>query len=211
MMLEIIRKYKVRRWLRILNLHQHEAVFQQCFQNVDGFRLSRQARLNADAMEYTYGEINFLSFIALLSLAHPTKEKKFYDLGSGTGKAVLAAAMVFDMQFCCGVELFEPLYQAAEQCKTLLQSSYHMGAVQFIHGDFLTIDFSQADIIFINATAFWGPVWERLNMKLAELPPETTILTISKMLDAAHFSVKKVTYVQMSWGMATAYVHLRKV
>lgn len=44
----------------------------------------------------TYGEINFNSFRELLcSLPLDLQSAVFYDIGSGTGKAVLAAA-------CCG-------------------------------------------------------------------------------------------------------------
>lgn len=61
-------------------------------------------------MEYAYGEIKFMSFIALLSLTNPDADTVFYDLGSGIGKAVLACSMVFPIRKSVGVELFPELY-----------------------------------------------------------------------------------------------------
>ena len=34
----------------------------------------------------------------------------FYDLGSGTGKAVIAAALMHNFAVCCGIELLEGLH-----------------------------------------------------------------------------------------------------
>lgn len=70
-------------------------MFQNLYEDVDGYSISRKARVKMDAFAYTYGEIEFLSFIALLSLVKPNENSVFYDLGSGTGKAVIAAAMVY--------------------------------------------------------------------------------------------------------------------
>ena len=68
------------------------------------------ARQKQDAIEYVYGEIEFLPFIALLSLDKPDSKTVFYDLGSGIGKAVLACAMVYPVHKSVGVELLPELY-----------------------------------------------------------------------------------------------------
>lgn len=91
-------KRKIRRWQDALAISKHLAVFQQLYADVNGFALSKKARLGGDAFEYVYGEIEFESFTALLSLCHPNSSTIFYDLGSGTGKAVLACAMVFNVK-----------------------------------------------------------------------------------------------------------------
>lgn len=76
-------------------------------------------------MEYSYGEIEFFSFIALLSLINPNENTVFYDLGSGTGKAVIACGMVFPVQKSIGIELFPELYlhscQQVEQLAAIKQ------------------------------------------------------------------------------------------
>lgn len=207
----MMRRYKIARWMRSLNLKRHEAIFQDLTQQTDGFALSRLAREGCDAMEYTYGEIEFVSFIALLSLVHPEALGRFYDLGSGVGKAVLACAMVFDMQSYCGIELFSELHEAALTHHLQLQQhpDYRTRAqrIALIQGDFLKIDFSQATLVFINATALIGETWEVLNQRLAEIRHDVIVITISKKLNAKGFSVMRTTSVLMSWGVATAYIH----
>ena len=203
----------LRRWQRSLHLKRHHAAFQTITNDINGFELSHFARTRSDAMEYTYGEIDFMSFIALISMTHPTPETRFYDLGSGTGKGILACALVFDMQTYCGIELFDSLHYAALIQKDRLRQfpAYikKINAIHLIHDNFLNVDLSQASLIFLNATALFGDTWEKLNQKLQDqTKPGTVIITTSKPLIAssAHIMVK-TTKVNMSWGVVSAYVH----
>ncbi len=203
----------IKRWSNALALDQHDNHYQQLYADIDGFALSRLARMPHDAMEYTYGEIDFISFIALLSLTHPDTNTIFYDLGSGTGKAVVATAMVFNVQKSAGIELFNTLHQAAvKQQQRLQQHPDYQGnahAIHFINADFLHHDFSDATLIFINATALFGETWIALNQRLTETKPGTTIITTSKKLKSDAFIVKKMTPVSMSWGRVNAYIQQR--
>ncbi len=204
------RRTIIKRWYHSLNLPQHLATHQHLYQTVDGFALSKRARLIGDAMEYTYGEIDFVSYIALLSLTNPNPSTVFYDLGSGIGKAVIASAMVFKMQKCCGIELFELLHQQALHQLTLLKEmpDYRDKAdiIQFIHKDFLLADFNDATLIFVNATAYFGETWERLMLRLKQMSSETLIITTSKKLPPDAFTLLSTTTVRMSWGLVSAYI-----
>lgn len=201
---------KVQNWRKGLRLAEHQRAFQNLFSGIDGFYLSKLAREKADAVEYVYGEIEFESFVALLSLTHPNQNTVFYDLGSGVGKAVLTCAMVFDVKKSCGIELFEPLHHAALEQKKRLQQldSYAQKSniISLVQDNFLNVDFADATLVFINSTAFFGDTWEALNHRLAQLNPETIIITTSKKLHLPQFIVLKTTTVQMSWGIVDAYV-----
>lgn len=205
-----IKQNKIKRWSQSLDLDHHAQVFEDLFRPTDGFLLSKQARQASDAFDYTYGEIEFLSFIALIALTHPDENTQFYDLGSGIGKATIACAMVFDLKKSCGVELFATLYEAAVELKKNLEHipGYEQKAqcVEFIHDDFLKTDLSEATLIFINSTAFVGELWEQLSQRLADVAVGATIITISKKLTTSAFVVKRTTQVNMSWGVATAYI-----
>ena len=203
--------YVLRRWQQSLHLKQHHAVFQTIVNDINGFALSRAARAHHEAMEYTYGEIDFMSFIALIAMTHPTPETLFYDLGSGTGKAVLACAMVFDMQACCGIELFDALHNAAliQQDRLRQYPAYTQKAdtIHFMNDNFLNVDLSKASLIFINATALFGDTWEKLNQQLlTQTNAGTVIITTSKPLIASRYIIK-TTRVSMSWGIVTAFIH----
>ena len=213
------RLFTIQRWRTALALDTHFTAFQLLFADMNGFALSRQARSKRDAMEYVYGEIDFISFIALLSLVKPGSDTVFYDLGCGTGKAVFACAMVFNVQKSCGIELFNELYSAALQQQRRL---YHLTSVpsnptadylvkaktiHFIHDNFLHADFNDATLIFINAAGFFGPTWQALNQRLEQITTRVTVITTSKKLTSTAFTMIKMTQVQMSWGVVNAYIH----
>lgn len=203
----------IKRWYNTLDLDKHLTNYQKLFQDIDGFALSRQARISGDAIEYTYGEIDFVPFIALLSLAKPNKNTVFYDLGSGTGKAVLACAMVFNVRKSCGIELFNLLHQAALRqpysLEQLVDYPISTNAIHFINADFLHVDFSDATLVFMNATAFFGETWVAAQQCLHQLRPGTLVITTSKRLSLSIFKLIKSTTVQMSWGPVWAYIQQR--
>lgn len=207
------KKISIWKWSESLGLTQHLPVFQALYGNVDGFALSRAARSTQDAMAYVYGEIDFLSFIALLSLTHPNKHTVFYDLGSGVGKAVIACAMVFSVRKSSGIELFDALHSVAHECRAALSClpNYHdkMNNVHFVCDDFFQADFHDATLIFINATAFFGDDWIALSQKVGRVPCCETVITTSKPLKTDVFYVSRITEVTMSWGCVCAYIHER--
>jgi hypothetical protein len=204
----------ISRWQKSLNLKEHAKVFHQLYQDANGFVLSQHARQKHDSPEYTYGEIEFLSFIALLSLTKLDESTVFYDLGSGIGKAVLACSMVFPVHQCVGIELFPELH--FEACKRLGQLSAlenYKGKtkkIKFILADFLEANLNDATFIFINSTSFFGPIWEKLCIKLEQLPHLNTVITTSKTLSCTNFSMVMRTKVEMSWGVVFAYIHTKK-
>lgn len=206
------KQYKIKNWLKALDLKKHQAAFTKIYDSIDGFYLSKIARKDHDAFEYTYGEIDFLSFIALISLTHPDKNTRLYDLGCGVGKAIISCAMVYDMDLYCGIELFKDLHEVAvKQQKHLLRlPEYEINAkkISFICDDFLNVNLEDATLIFINSTAFVGLTWQLLNEKLAATSA-ATIITVSKKLTTEMFTVVFSTRVNMSWGVATVFIHKR--
>lgn len=208
------RQAQIQHWEKSLNLQKHARIFHQLYQDANGFILSQHARQKRDAMEYAYGEIEFLSFIALLSLTNPDKKTVFYDLGSGIGKAVLACSMVYPVHKSVGVELFPELYlDACNRVAQLAKIKNYSGAakkVELILGDFLDVNLNEATLVFINSTAFFGLTWEKLCAKLDCLSHLKTVITTSKALSCSNFSLVLRTKVTMSWGVVFAYIHTRK-
>lgn len=204
----------IQRWKQSLNLTSHTPIFQQLYRDVDGFTASRFARQKQDAIEYTYGEIEFLPFIALLSLVTPDSDTVFYDLGSGVGKAVIACAMVYPVRKSVGIELLPELCVIAEQQAKKLAShpKYQKEAekIQFLQDDLLEADLSEATLIFINSTTFLGITWQKLSVRLSNFSQLQTVITTSKALPNLDFTVINTTKLQMSWGVVLAFIHSKK-
>lgn len=206
-----LKRRPILRWKKKLLLQKHQIVFKQLYKTINGFAISYHARQEQDAIDYIYGEIEFLPFIALLSLVKPNQDTVFYDLGCGVGKAVLACAMVYPIKKSVGVELLPPLHQCAiKQNQSLASFSAYADKSQkidFILGDFLESDLEEATLIFVNASTITMPTWKKLEDKLDKLSALQTIITTSKTLVSEHFIIRNTTQIQMSWGIVPAYIY----
>jgi hypothetical protein len=118
------RESEARRKRRQTTQTYMQKVMRLIYKNVDGIEISANHRSTLEGprnASLTYGEINVSSFLQILTLTGNTGGRKFVDLGCGTGKAVLCAAMSglgFDR--CCGIEIVSGLVEAALQTKDKL-------------------------------------------------------------------------------------------
>lgn len=74
--------------------------------------------------DMVYGEFDLAFFAQLLELAAPQPGDEFCDLGSGAGRLVLAAALLYPDTWsnCHGVELSGPLHDAAIATRVAFES-----------------------------------------------------------------------------------------
>jgi len=86
--------------------------------------------------EITYGEIIFTSFKSLLEKVSSPPNSVFYDLGSGIGKAVFAAALLGPFERLIGVEIVEQLHITALQVKLVPLVDFHIHSVLFIFHEY---------------------------------------------------------------------------
>lgn len=203
-------RYKIRRWQNRLQVKKHLANLNQISAPINGFELSRMARQETDAYEYVYGEIDSQSLLALLSLIPLNSKSIFYDLGSGSGKTVLACAMVFEIQKAYGIELFPLLDQAAkqqlDQLKQIPGYQESANSIEFVCANFLDVNLADATVIFISATGLFGDTWMQINRRLEALSQCPIIITTTKKLLSPRFKIYHQTRVQMSWGTVDAYI-----
>ncbi|MBA2711215.1 MAG: hypothetical protein H0U57_11560 [Tatlockia sp.] len=194
-------------------MDSHARVFHELYTHVDGFSLSKQARKTKDALEFVYGEIVFEPFIALLTMCKPDSSTVFYDLGSGTGKAVLACSMVFNVHKSCGIELFPSLHEAALSQQARLENLpvyiEKAGAISFINADFCNIRLNDASLIFINSTTFFGDEWQKISIHLEQIKSGSIVISTSKPLKSICFSTLRLTEVAMSWGIVNTFIQCR--
>jgi hypothetical protein len=180
------------------------------YQQSSGFHLAQLARAQQQlfSYEYIYGEIDFLSFSQLLKRCQIKPNNIFYDLGSGIGKAVVCAALLYDFKKICGIEQLKLLH---EQALHIQQSSKILASrnINFYQADLLTFDWQDADILFVNASAFIGDFWEQVLTQLLKLKTGSQIIVVSKLLPANHFTQIYSDFIPMSWGLARAGIYLR--
>ena len=184
--------------------------------------LSKSDRKDLETPEksFTYGEIEFSSFFLILSDMPEWTRKSgiFYDLGSGTGRAVLTARTLFDFSECRGIELLSSLHFAALNVVNIYEKDfskfrYHGNSknVEVKYASLTDCDWSDGDVVFANSTCFSDKLMDIISQKAEKLLVDALVITFSKPLNSKSFKiVKKIRY-KMSWGPATVYYHQKIV
>lgn len=190
----------------------------QLYEGISGFSVSINSREQEGKMDepsLTYGELTDTSIVEVLAVVKPQPGEVFYDLGSGAGKPVLWASVLYDWRKCCGVELLKGLYELSLQQAEKLKSSPELGKllpnkamnVEFINNDILNQDFSDANVILTNATAFSQDLWKSLTDKFIDLPIGTRIMSLTKSINMPEFEqIHSGTYL-MTWGMNSVHFY----
>lgn len=190
-----------------------EQFINRLYQRNEAYALSRKAckTLGPDQGDFTYGEIDVLAFYALLKEVDPKPHDIFYDLGCGSGKAVLTAALSFNLTKACGVELLPELATLANtQLNKAREEAAHrtrLACVQFYTADFLKHDFMEATILFINATCISEENWNALLKKIKCLKAGTRIILTSRKIQDDRFKVVFDRKELMSWGMNSVTIY----
>ena len=163
----------------------------------------------------TYGEFDFYFFAQLLDRAHDIwkqtngeqlrdwSDKVFVDIGSGTGRLVVAAASLHpSWKACRGIELLPSIHESAveimQQCPTVngattkaLQCSQGhnqltMAPVDLVCGSFddAHVALGDSDVIFMFSSAVDQSLLTQLSRAIGrECKPGTLIITTDYKLD----------------------------
>ena len=142
---------------------------------------------------------------------------RFYDLGSGTGRAVFAAALAIDVDAAVGIEYVPGLYRAAEAIRSRFEREvaprlgYGLSRppprVTFELGDLATAEWLDGDVVFANSTCFSDALLATIAARCAGLKVGARVITFTSALPTRWLKVIYKKRFDMSWGPATVYVH----
>lgn len=136
---------------------------------------------------------------------------RFLDVGSGTGKAVVACASLIGME-STGVEIVEELHHIAQKFTAvgLERGLLEDERVDFRCSSFEDVDFSSFDIVFCNCASWDAQLMDQLAACCSKGKSGALILTIFKEL-SERASVRKLSTVNilMSWSTTTMHVYLK--
>lgn len=202
-----------------LNFWRLRRCLKACYREKQPEMISVEYRRQFDLnnIELTYGEILLHSFYQNLKILQPKAHEIFYDIGSGSGKLVCSAAILFDIKRAVGIEIQNPLYEFSTKLLRKLKHLQRHNAdwqtklakVQFHLGDMFALGFHDADIIFINATCFQLENWRQLEEMFIQLKPGTRIMMTTKYLNEPHFKMIHSLQYEMSWGYARVSIFKR--
>ena len=188
-------------------------------------KAKNEAKIESESKKFVkenfiYGEVNFrsISYILLyLKYVYGIKDGYFFDLGSGTGRAIIGAALTYPFSKFIGIELLTTLYNTSiEIKKSFIRecTEEKKPEIEFINGDFLKQDLSNASVIFINSTTFNDKLLGDLAMKFNE-ECEKGCLVVNTTMELSKLDKNKWEFLPyfrryMSWGIATINVYRRK-
>ena len=191
-------------------------------------RLSNMAKevdfINAEDPNFVYGEISFLALadILLHQLELP-QGGVFYDLGSGTGRGVIGAALLHDFSKCRGIEYLSTLHEAGEIILTTykdvvseIDRRSHASTelkplssqdVLLVNDDFLKVDWSDGDVVFMNSTCFDSALIQKIETQALKLRKGARVITTTQKLTSLAFRLVKYKKYDLSWGHATVHMY----
>lgn len=191
----LLRWFKRHQLKREINYKANFSLFSALYQTVpSAFEAQPQD------IRTTYGEISFLEFAALLKALKPSTNDIFYDLGSGTGKACLVAALCFPFREVIGIEYIKQRHQLALAVQQQLPKAIK-SKLQFQYSDFLSIDLSRASHVFIHSTAFFNDDWQQVVEHLQQsLTTGCKVIVCSKDLPQPTFTLLHQGVIDMAYG-----------
>jgi hypothetical protein len=206
------------------------------FPLVLGKAASKKEREDNGKKETTlvYGEINFETFGIIMERVRKIYGRQdvgasgpygvlqgrggvFYDLGSGTGKGVAAAAILHNFDQCVGIECLEGLFSISLEMqasyntrgKTKLEDREFDTHCSFVFGDFLDMkvrDWRDADMVFANSTCYDDELMAKIADLAAGMKKGSFFVSITKRLGSSDFAILEHEMMKMSWGEATVYI-----
>lgn len=184
-------------------------------------RVSQQER-NENGMAdpcYSYGELHYEMFITIyekIARAYGVhKGGVFFDLGSGVGQLVYAAAIIGEFKKCGGIEAIGALSDRGLKRMVRWEAykenlTKEVRAVQFVwlNEDIVkTQVWHEATFIVLHWTAFGNDLKSTICQMLKACSEGTLIVTFTSPLPDNDFCLLVDDYCQASWGETTFFVH----
>lgn len=167
-----------------------------------------------------YGEIDLEGFCQLLNDIPHTSNDVFYDLGSGSGRAVFAARFIGDYKECNGIELLENLHQLASSVQSLYKFQYlhkliHQH-VKFVCSDLLNYDgwWTYGTVVYIPNLLFDNVLLDNIAAKAVHAPQGAYWICLKQFSNITSFDsifeLIQQRLVRMSWGESNVYVYRKR-
>ena len=136
-------------------------------------------------------------------------------MGSGTGKALIAASTLHLFESVSGIELLEGLYNTSVEVTDKYKASAQPpSAIEVHHGDLLepeVADWAAADIVLCNCACFPAEMMEAISTLSEPMKVGAFFVTVSIEFRSEHFTLVDQASAQMSWGEATVFIYQRNV
>jgi len=144
---------------------------------------------------------------------------KFVDLGSGVGKALLAAVLTHTFDECVGIEILQGLHESAvatldrfdRDLRPLLPAPRRRVAVQLVRDDFCRVPWLDADVVLCVSTTFDAAVMSRIAALSNDMRVGSVLVTTTTRLPSARWAMRQRLELAMAHGPVTAFIHEKQM
>lgn len=148
---------------------------------------------------FVYGETPVKTAMKMIDIVKPTRKDVFYDLGSGSGKVVFAFAALSPCKKAVGIEYLKSFVVLCNR----LRSKLRIKNAFFRCADISECDFSDATIVFLNATCMSSRFLSRMKKKLVKLKRGSRIIVLSKGIRLPCLEKFDQKELRFSWAYST--------
>lgn len=184
-----------------------QQIMNRIFHDIDGFDIPKndEKKVRQSKGSPIYGEINFQSLNKLLNHLKLGNNDVFYDLGSGVGKVVIQTALTSPIKKSIGVELSLVRYEDAKKAlKIATQFDQTLPSrCRFVNADMLTVDLSDASVVYTCSTAFSEQFMKKITSYLASFKQPFRLVSLQDLPDTKHFTLIERLKLNMSWARNT--------
>lgn len=186
-----------------------DEAFLASYQAVSCYAVSKDFLKRERAKDiYSYGETPLPLFYEIFSKWGPKKDQLFVDLGSGASRGLFLGAALFEGRFL-GIEKIPFFVKKAQ----LLAQRFSLRNLQFILGDFKTVDLSAGDIFFYYSLLEEDDEIKKMCDKFVKSCKSSSLwITVSFPLEDfdERFRIKEAMRGKFAWGDTTLYLNCLK-
>jgi len=153
---------------------------------------------------FTFGSTPLKTWDMFIQRAGIEKGDVVYDIGCGTGLACFFLARRLESRIV-GIDYNEEFITRADW----VREKINVHNPVFIHSDARTIDFSDADVVYMFSTTFTKELMEGISRRLREtLIYGATVISVSEPLQpSSAFQVVEECKGEYFFGPCTVYIH----
>lgn len=189
-------------------------LIRQLYRGVDGFEISREEEKAVFSTKGSpvYGELMPAAIGHMLAYLQLGESDVFYDLGAGSGKVVLQAAITAPARKCVGVELSATRVAKARQVLRVARRRdlLRARACGFRREDMMETYLRDATVIYTCSTAFSSRFMNMVAARIARLDRALRLVSLQELDPRRGFEEIDVLRLDASWQRRTP-VHVYRV
>jgi len=154
-----------------------------------------------------YGETPLTLYDQIAQFSSLDSDKTFLELGSGRGRGALFLAERYGCKVV-GVDWVSIFVKRARYIRNIMR----IESAHFVEADFLDVDLSKADVVYIYGTCFSDSMIQSLLKRLKSLRQGGIVVTVSYSLieyDSSSFLLKKQKRVTFPWGKSDLFYNVK--